>query len=193
MIARVKLTGGGSGDDIDPQIVQDAIWGSRPAFEALVRHYHGPLRSFAYRLAGEDVDDVLQEAYIGVFRGLPDFDPRGAGMAAWLYRIVYNAAIDAARQRSRRASAMSRLVREPNRVEDGPEPAAMSDAGLAQLLGTLPMELRALALLVDAFGFSYQDAAEVLDIAPGTVASRLHRARKTLRMSREYAEVEEGE
>jgi hypothetical protein len=41
MIARVKLTGGGSGDDIDPQIVEDAIWGSRPAFEALVRHYHG--------------------------------------------------------------------------------------------------------------------------------------------------------
>ena len=133
-------------------------------------------RRLAFRLLGDRdrMDDVLQEAYERAFRALPSF--RGdASLETWLYRIVYHACIDDLR---------GRRAHEP--LEEWDErlvaiPAAPEERlDLAAALASLPPELRAVVLVVDAEGLSYAEAAVVLGTPAGTVASRLSRARAHL-------------
>lgn len=146
------------------------------AFVELLERHDLSHRRLAFRLLGDRdrMDDVLQEAYARAFRALPRF--RGdSSLETWLYRIVYNACVDDLRRR--RAHEMleewdERLVAVPT------EPEERLD--LAAALASLPPELRAVVLLVDAEGLSYAEAAVVLDMPAGTVASRLNRARAHL-------------
>ena len=156
------------------------------AFVALVARHDPGLRALAFRLLGDRdrMDDALQEAYVRAFRGLRRF--RGDSThATWLYRIVYNACVEELR-RSRRL----RLVQ----LAEGSEPAAVAPdvadtvavrAGLADALAELPAEDRAAVLLVDAQGFDYRSAAEIVGVPAGTIASRLNRARAALRRALE--------
>ncbi|HET7137404.1 MAG TPA: sigma-70 family RNA polymerase sigma factor [Gaiellaceae bacterium] len=167
-------------EDLDPRIVRRARRGDQRAFAQLVRHYDDGLRALAYRLLGDRdrMDDALQEAYVNAFRALPGF--RGdAELATWLYRIAYNACIDELRR--------TRIVVPLDSVRERADPsqpadervAARGDLGAA--LAALPPEDRATVLLVDAQGFDYRSAAEILAVPDGTVASRLNRARAALR------------
>ena len=136
------------------------------------------LESLAYRLLDDsaDVADVLQEVYLSAYRALPKY--RGdARLATWLYRITYNA-------------CLAHQARRPEVAETQPEagPAHPDHAGavaqrldLAAALAELPIEQRALVLMVDRDGFDYQAAAEALSIPLGTVSSRLAAARAKLR------------
>ncbi len=153
--------------------------GDPRAFLEIVRAHDPALRALAWRLLDDRdrMDDVLQEAYIRAYRALARFDARSA-VGTWLHRIVYNACIDDLRRR--RPTVPLEAV--PDRPDDRPGPeqvAARQD--LATALAALPPDQRATVLLVDAEGFDHAAAAEVLGIAPGTVASRLHRARAALR------------
>jgi RNA polymerase sigma-70 factor (ECF subfamily) len=134
-------------------------------------------RRLAFRLLGDRdrMDDVLQEAYARAFRALPSF--RGdASLETWLYRIVYNACIDDLRRRK----AHEELSLEEWDERGAPLPAPEDRLDLAAALASLPAELRAVVLLVDAEGLSYAEAAHVLGAPAGTVASRLNRARAHL-------------
>lgn len=146
------------------------------AFVELIERHDVSHRRLAFRLLGDSghMDDVLQEAYVRAFRALPSF--RGdSSLETWLYRIVYNACVDDLRRR-----------REHETLEEWNERLAAEPAGLeesldlAAALASLPPELRAVVLLVDAEGLSYAEAAVVLDAPGGTVASRLNRARSHL-------------
>jgi RNA polymerase sigma-70 factor (ECF subfamily) len=167
-------------DDLDPRILRRARRGDGRAFAQLVRHYDDGLRALAYRLTGDRarMDDALQEAYVNAFRALPGF--RGESeVGTWLYRIAYNACLDELR-RTRTVVPLD-SVRE--RADPSPATdervAARGDLGAA--LAALPPEERAAVVLVDAQGFDYRSAAEILGIPEGTVASRLNRARAALR------------
>jgi RNA polymerase sigma-70 factor (ECF subfamily) len=171
-----------SRDDVGPGVLERARAGERQAFTAIVRHYDGGLRALAYRLLGDRdrMDDALQEAYARAFRALPRF--RGeSGLGTWLYRIVYNACIDEL-ARGRRADEVS-LDSVPERADRWPDPAEAvgGRSALADALAALAPHDRAAVLLVDAEGFDYAAAADVLGVPPGTVASRLNRARRILR------------
>lgn len=145
---------------------------------ALIAAHDRSLRALAFRLLGdrEGMDDVLQEAYAKAFRGVARF--RGeAAASTWLYRIVYNACLDELRRRERRRT-------EPLGAEvAAADPFAASEAwaDLAAALASLPVEERAAVLLVDADGYDYASAARVLGVPEGTIASRLSRARASLR------------
>jgi RNA polymerase sigma-70 factor (ECF subfamily) len=124
------------------------------------------------------MDDALQETYVRAFRALPAF--RGdSSPGTWLYRIAYNACLDELR-RTRQVVPLDSVR---DRSDPGPGAAETVPArrALADALGRLPAEDRAAVLLVDAQGFDYRSAAEVLGVPEGTVASRLNRARATLR------------
>jgi RNA polymerase sigma-70 factor, ECF subfamily len=146
------------------------------AFVELVERHDLSHRRLAFRLLGgsERMDDVLQEAYVKAFRALPRF--RGdSSLETWLYRIVYNACIDDLR----RQRAHESFEEWDERLAAAPaEPEERLD--LAAALASLPPELRAVVLLVDAEGLSYEQAAAILDAPAGTVASRLNRARAHL-------------
>jgi len=168
--------------DVETAVLDRARRGDHEAFAILVRHYDPQLRALAYRLLGsrDRMDDALQEAYVKAFRALPRF--RGQSqLGTWLHRIVFNVCLDEL-GRLRRAETVP--------LEDAPEPLAPGPdhadllAGREQLsdaLATLAPHDRAAVLLIDSQGFDYAAAAEVLGIPPGTVASRLNRARAALR------------
>jgi RNA polymerase sigma-70 factor (ECF subfamily) len=152
----------------------------------IVRHYDPGLRSLAFRLLRDPhrMDDALQEAYVKAFRSLPRF--RGESrLGTWLYRIAYNACLDELGA-ARRVTPLSL-----ESVAERPDPqmsvhdSVASRSDLAAALERLPVEERAAVLLVDAQGFAYRDAAEILDVPEGTVASRLSRARAQLRTALE--------
>lgn len=147
------------------------------AFISVVREYDLQHRRLAFRLLGDRdrTDDVLQDAYSKAFRALPGFRG-GAAIGTWLYRIVYNACLD----ELRRSGARKEVPLEEWKQGTG-APDVDQRLDLETALTALPVELRAVVLLVDADELSYEEAAEVLGIPAGTVASRLSRAREALK------------
>jgi RNA polymerase sigma-70 factor (ECF subfamily) len=174
-------------------------------FMELVKRHDPGLRTLAYRLLHDRtaMDDVMQDAYLKAFRGFPGF--RGeAEERTWLYRIVYNACIDRLRSERRRheesLDALTETVTATGAAagtrtgasigaglvasaEDDPGESVARKSDLAAALASLPPDQRAAVLLVDAAGFTYEEAAEVLGVRSGTIASRLHQARSALRTS----------
>jgi RNA polymerase sigma-70 factor, ECF subfamily len=166
--------------EIGESVIDRAQRGDQEAFAAVIRHYDPGLRALSFRLLGDRdlMDDVLQEAYVKAFKALPRFR-RQAKLGTWLYRIAYNACLDELR-RTRRADELPLDERVPSRTADPGELVA-GRGDLTRALAALPPEDRAAVLLVDAQGFDYRETARVLGIPEGTVASRLNRARASLR------------
>ena len=136
----------------------------------------------AYKLMADRhrMDDALQEAYLKAYRASRRFRP-GSDFGTWLYRITYNACIDELRKRKR-----SPVVH--RRTPSTRCPAARARSGSSApsetvrgALADLPVDQRVTVVLVDGEGFDHREAAKILGVAPGTVASRLHRARAALR------------
>jgi RNA polymerase sigma-70 factor, ECF subfamily len=168
--------------DVGTDVVDRARRGDQEAFAALIRHYDPGLRGLAYRLLGDRdlMDDALQEAYVKAFRGLARF--RGqAKLGTWLYRIVYNACLDELKRPSRRQDIPYEDVDDAPAPWTDPGETVARRGELGAALARLAPDERAAVLLVDAQGFDYREAARILDIPEGTVASRLSRARASLR------------
>lgn len=167
--------------ELDASVLDRARAGDQRAFRDLVEHHDRGMRALAFRLLGDRgrMDDVLQEAYVKAFRGLQAF--RGdAGVRTWLYRIVYNACMDELRRRPSEP-AFRDTVAFPVAAAPDPGDTVALRAGLHAALALLPPEQRAAVLLVDAEGFDHGAAAAILGVAPGTIASRVSRARAALR------------
>jgi RNA polymerase sigma-70 factor (ECF subfamily) len=171
-----------SKDTMDSTVMERARAGDLDALGKVIRHYDADLRALAYRLLGDRdrMDDVLQDAYVKAIRAFPRF--RGEStLATWLYRIVYNACLDEL-DKSRRVRVLP-LEHAGDRPDPGPlvAEAVPARTALAEALATLAPPDRAAVLLVDAQGFDYESAGEVLGVPAGTIASRLNRARRVLR------------
>jgi RNA polymerase sigma-70 factor, ECF subfamily len=161
----------------DELLLARARRGDAGAFVLLLRESDESHRRLAFRLLGDRqrLDDVLQEAYVSAFRALPTFGER-ASFGTWLYRIVYNACLDELRRgRARREVPLEewRGAVAADRVDERLD--------LEAALASLRVDLRAVVLLVDAAGLSYDEAAEVIGVPVGTIGSRLNRARDALR------------
>lgn len=165
----------------DVELVEFARLGDRPAFDELLRRHDGRMRGLAYRLLADRhaMDDAIQEAYLKAFRALERFRA-DSDFGAWLYRVTYNACIDELRKR-RRAPVVHHDEAELASTQPGPERVVSASETVRSALAGLPVSQRVTVVLVDGEGFDHREAAEILGVAPGTVASRLHRARATLR------------
>lgn len=166
---------------LDSDLVEAARSGERPAFEELLRRHDARMRGLAFRLIADRsrMDDALQEAYLKAFRGLAGFRA-GSDFGPWLYRITYNACVDEIRRRKRAPVAQEEAA-EPVSPRPGPERVVMASEMVRAALSDLPDDQRVTVVLVDGEGFDHREAARILGVAPGTVASRLHRARAALR------------
>ncbi len=165
----------------DPSLVRQAVDGDVEAFTKLLREHDDRMRAVAFRLLGSEtaMDDVLQVAYLKAHRALPRFRAE-ADFATWLHRIVVNSAYDHLRRRGRSAEVPLHAVPEPVATETMEDNLALQSQ-LQEALAGLAPDYRAVVVLVDGEGLSYAEAAEVLGIGRGTVASRLNRARASLR------------
>jgi RNA polymerase sigma-70 factor, ECF subfamily len=147
--------------------------------ERAIRQYHVPFRRFAYRLVGSEADDVLQTAYLKAFSGAGSFRREGTGdCVRWLYRIIYRCAIDDLRRQKRTTGRDASIA---SSVASHDQSSLDEHLYLLEVLQRLSPEHRAVVLLVDQVGFSYDEASDILEIPRGTVASRLSHSRRKLR------------
>jgi RNA polymerase sigma-70 factor, ECF subfamily len=170
--------------DPDEDLLVGAKNGDRAALEQLLRNNYDRVYSVCRRLTGRDADaaDAAQEAMIAVVRNLGRFDGRSR-FATWAYRIAVNASIDELRRRSRRATTGLDEVSAPS--PGGGSGWTGSDAAIDRVdievaLMRLPIDFRAPVVLRDLCGLDYAEIAEVLALPPGTVRSRIARARAAL-------------
>ncbi len=137
------------------------------------------LRRFARSLAGDGADDIVQAA---LERALRRWDSRrdDEALQAWLFAIVYRQFVTEHRRARRWQRVMELFGTEPVELAPSPERIHEGQSVLAAF-ARLPPDHRALLLLVSVEGFSYREAADMLELPIGTVMSRLSRAREKLR------------
>jgi len=151
--------------------------GDRGALEQLLRRHYDRIHAVCRRLAGNDADgaDATQEAMIAIVRGLGRFDG-SSKFSTWAYRVAVNKTLDELRKRARRPSI--ELSAAEGVASEAVDAALRADVDAA--LRKLPVEFRACVVLRDLCGLDYAEIAEVLAIPPGTVRSRIARARASL-------------
>jgi RNA polymerase sigma-70 factor (ECF subfamily) len=177
--------------DPDLMLVREAQAGSRPAFDMLVLKYQRRIERLLSRSVHDraDVADLTQEAFLAAYRALPAF--RGdSAFYTWLYRIAINAAKRHHVQRGR-----LQLVQAPDDDAGtfGTEPAPSDDATPESLLASrqlareldeavesLAEEQRQALLLREVDGLSYDEIGNLMSCPPGTVRSRIFRAREAV-------------
>lgn len=167
----------------DGDLLRAHAEGDPEAFAEIVRRHRDRLWAVALRTLGhrEDAADALQDALLSAFRaGRSGASWRGdAAVTTWLHRIVVNACLDRARRTAARpADPLPEHRDVPSPRNDVEERLSAIDVETA--LASLPVEQRSALVLVDMYGWSVQDAAEVLDCPPGTVKSRCARGRARL-------------
>ena len=166
--------------------------GNLEAFNSLVDRFQRAVYGLCYRMLGnrEAAEDATQETFLSAYRAISRFEGGNAG--GWLLRIAANESRDELRRRRRRDGAASldeMLDREDLPVEV-PDPSPGAEALLAAheaggelevLLLRLPFEYRQALVLVDVYGFRYDEVADLTKASLGTVKSRVHRGRERLR------------
>jgi RNA polymerase sigma-70 factor (ECF subfamily) len=185
--ANAALEGGRRFDD-DLPLVARARAGDNEAFGTLVRKYQGWVFTLAYRMLGDraDAEEMAQETFLRVYRALGRF--KGAAkFSTWLYRIATNQCLNHAESRRRRIRPETHPgyliahVSDPNPGPDHVVERADARRLVQQALLHVTPEHRAILILREVQGLAYEEIGELLGLEPGTVRSRLHRARLELR------------
>ena len=183
----------------DTDLVLGAQQGAADAWEALLAQNQEGVFRLAYLLLGDadDAQDVAQEAFIRAYHALARFDP-ARPLRPWLLRITANLARNRRRALGRYLAALQRaLLAEPRPTETAPVEALTTRQLAAQALWQAvrrlsPADQEAIYL---RFFLELPEAemAAALQVAPGTVKSRLHRALKRLRavVEIEFPELQE--
>jgi RNA polymerase sigma-70 factor, ECF subfamily len=162
-------------------LVDRAQAGDHNSFTSLLRAADPQMRRLAGTLLGDRsaTDDALQDAYLQAFRDFRTYR-REAAFGSWLYTIVYRTCLRHLRRRDGRSEVQFEQAAETLDDQDPWERYVRADA-IRQALGNLPAALAATVILVDGDGYSYDEAATILDVRAGTIASRLNRGRRALR------------
>jgi len=168
----------------ESQLITQAQKGDRNAFSELVRVHAQGVLNVVYRMCGDilTAEDAAQETFIRAWQNLPNYRPQ-MHLRSWLYRIAFNAGMDMLRKNRRI---------HPDNIDEMPltngEPGLESlvsqqeRANLVQkAISSLPDASRAVLVLREYEGLSYQEISSTLDIPVGTVMSRLNYARKLLK------------
>ena len=182
------------------QLVARAKAGDRAAFDELVRKYRARVYSLALHLTGQasDADDITQDAFLKAYDKLGEFEGRSE-FFTWIYRITLHRALNAKRDRKRRRTVP---IDDPRLVaavavdaEGDPERATeLRDRyrALLEAFDRLTPLLQTTVVLTALQGLSYKEAAVVLETTEGTIAWRIHEARRRMVAYLESLEVGVG-
>ncbi len=168
-------------------LVDAAKAGDRRAFESLVTRYRKRIFALALHITGSssEADDITQEVFLKAYRALAEFEGRSA-FFTWVYRMTVNRSLNARRDRARRGE-------EPDdprlelavAVDARSNPARATElrqtyARLLRALDGLPIDMRTTVILVSLQGMSHGEVAVVQNVSEGTIAWRMHEARRRL-------------
>jgi RNA polymerase sigma-70 factor (ECF subfamily) len=177
--------------DAEAELVRRLQAGDESAFAELVRTYGPRMLAAARRFLPREADaaDVLQDAFLSVFRGVGGF-VGGSRLSTWLHRVTVNAALMRIRARSRRpeVQAEESLLFQSSRRPVAGSPPAVDALGRGEILdcvrkglARLPEEIRAVVRLRDIEGMELREISGLLGVCCSTVKTRLHRGRMALR------------
>lgn len=173
----------------EKELIQLSQQGNDEAFEALVKKYQRKVFQLAFSITQDrtNADDIAQEVFLKAYIYLPKFKFKSS-LGTWLYQITVNHVKDYFRK-TKKIKLIS--------LEDTQELASNKEDEMTnrekrqienerkklvhKALQTLPGKYKIIISLRDIQGFSYGEIVDILNISPGTVDSRLHRARKMLR------------
>ncbi len=167
--------------------------GDRDAFNTLISEYQSKVINIAYGVIGdrEDALDAAQEAFVKIYKNISSFRG-GSSLDTWIYRVTVNVCTDMLRKRGRIVQAVSMDARteddEPKNeiASAAPSPDEIAESNdtarlVRAAINTLSPEYREVITLFDIEGFSYSEICDILHLPPGTVKSRLSRARAALK------------
>ena len=180
--------------EVDRELVKRAQAGDTEAFRQLVERHQRRAFAIAIGLVRDENDarEIVQEAFLRVYRSLDRFKG-GSSFFTWLYRIVTNLAIDLMRKPARREAELfdnpqiaddAQLFPFVSRI-DGADPMDVVRRReiakrIQQALDALPPYHRAVIIMREVEGMSYQQMAEAMNVSKGTIMSRLFHARQKL-------------
>ena len=185
------------GPQDDLELVRACQKGDVDAFEVLVKRYEKRMFNTAYRMTSdyEEAADVVQDGFLAAYRAIGKF--RGdASFSTWLTAIIVNHARNRLKQMHTHQRHEGVSIDDPVETPEGPVPfqPASSEASAEERLQrkevqekvqecvkTLDEEYRAVLVLRDIQGFSYDEIRDILKIPDGTVKSRLFRARDAMK------------
>ncbi len=188
-------------EEDDLQLVERIRAGEPDAWAALISTYQDRLFSVCVRMVRdrELAADLTQDAFVKIIQGLPSFDAR-AKLSTWMIRVTMNVCLSKLRSEKLRRHTSIDAIREgsaPRANHDGRagyelpqdrEPTPLSGvqahedrARVLRALRSVEPEQRAVLILADCQGHSYEEIAQVFGVAVGTIKSRLFRARTALR------------
>lgn len=173
----------------EKELVRLSKEGDEDAFAVLVKKYKIKVFNLAFSLTRDQdiADDLAQEAFIKAYYALPRFQLK-SGFGTWLYRITINHVRDYLRKKSRMSQIPIDNIKESTVLQEDEEMKKEEKFTeeqrrklLHKTLQAIPEKHQTILSLRDIQGFSYEEISRILKISPGTVDSRLHRARKLLR------------
>lgn len=165
--------------------------GDRAAFDELVRRYRSRIVALALHLSGDahEAEDITQEVFLKAYQKLHTFEGR-SHFFTWVYRMAVNRSLNARRDRQRRREETldDPRVDRAVAVDARGNPAKAAElretySRLVRALDKLPAPMRTSVVLVVLQGLSHGEAAVVQKCSEGTIAWRIHEARKRLRAS----------
>ena len=183
--------------DEDLAVIERASNGDGDAFETLIRKHQASVFTLAYRMLGNraEAEEMAQEIFFKAFRALKRFERRSR-FSTWLYSIATNHCLNQleSRRRRPRLQELNRSARKEGTpgplLDQIADPTPGADQALEQAdlqrqvqeqLLTLTPAHRSILVLRDIQGLAYEEIGEILSLEPGTVRSRLHRARMELK------------
>lgn len=182
--------------DDDSTLLTALRAGDASAFEQLVRRYGGRLLAVARRLLSnhEDALDAVQDAFLSAFKSVESFDGRSQ-LSTWLHRIVINASLAKLRTKRRHPETpiddlLPVFLADGHRANPGVRWRHLGTEDLERQetlelirskIDSLPESYRNVLVLRDIEELETETVAQLLEISPGAVKTRLHRARQALR------------
>ena len=169
--------------DIEPLPVSQARAGEPAAWDTLFRRYQLPLYVYVFELVRHEqaARDLVQETFIAAVRHLGSLR-EDAKFGGWLFGIAHQKCLQ--HWRRRQEVLLAEIPETYDDEQDGPDDLLVrreQEAAFMQLVNQLPLPHRAVLLLHYLEDFSLEEIARITETPPGTVKSRLHYARKTLR------------
>ncbi len=184
MQTREEAQGSRPSAQTEALLIAKAQNGDRNAYGELVQCHYPYVVHVVYHMCGdaELAQDATQEAFIRAWLNLAAFRP-GTSLRNWLYRIAANAALDVLRRDTKTSEADIETLAIPD-LQAGPEAALLQKErtlAVQRAILSLTEAARAVLVLREYGGLSYQEISTTLDIPLGTVMSRLNYARNQLR------------
>ncbi len=147
-----------------------------PDFASLYQEYAGLVRSVVFRMSGKQhLDDTVQDVFVRIWQSLDKFAGKSS-LRTWIYRIAVNTTIDHLRKNSRNVLRLVTTDTSELVATDDGDTVSAEDL-INKALATLSVDFRTTLVLHAFEGLSTKEVASVLNIAEGTVKSRLKRAR----------------